>query len=816
MHYTAAHIAEIIAPDALLPHPGAEVQHLLTDSRHLLQAAGTLFFALPGPRRSGAAFIAGLYEQGVRHFVTDASGLNDQFSDANFFVVADVLDALQTLARHHRRQFSIPVIGITGSNGKTVVKEWLNQLLQDEEKICRSPRSYNSQVGVPLSIWQLDASHTLGIFEAGISQAGEMQRLQQIIQPTIGVFTNLGEAHSAGFGARHEKASEKALLFDQVSALVCKETYQGFFPNATTFTWGTGSTCQVVVKEMNVKGHQTNFTLQHGPKTYDLQIPFADPVAQENALTCSALLLCLGKDLDQYATRFSRLHAVDMRLQMFEGINGCLIINDSYSADITSFSMALSFVAQQQTGQPRTVILSDFMESSRQESDLYNRVALALKQYKVQKVIGVGEKISAILPAYLAPEIIGQFFESTDEFIKHFRTSAFHQEMVLIKGARRFLFEKIAHLFEQKVHQTELQIDLNAMLFNVKQYQQLLKKGTKTMAMVKAFSYGSGGAEIAAVLQQNNVDYLGVAYTDEGAELRREGIGLPIMVINADASSFDAIVDQNLQPVIYSEDLLQRFEQYIADQGLHSWPVHLEVETGMNRLGFEVATLDQIGERIAAKGLLKIESVFSHLAASEDPGQDDYTTQQARLFDEAVALLSRHLDYPFLRHIANSAAIVRHPQLQYDMVRLGIGLYGVETIDNGPVLQPVATLRTTIAQLKQLEAGATVSYNRKGLIQHHSLIATVRIGYADGYSRRLGNGVGQMWVRGHQVPVIGSVCMDMTMLDVTGVPGVQEGDEVIVFGKEIPLQQVAAWSGTIPYEVMTGISQRVKRVYYQE
>jgi alanine racemase len=455
------------------------------------------------------------------------------------------------------------------------------------------------------------------------------------------------------------------------------------------------------------------------------------------------------------------------------------------------------------------------MESGREEADLYRRVAAALRHYKVKKLIGIGEKIGSLLPLYLPQTIAAAFFSTTEDFIRHFRSSTFSNEMVLVKGARRFQFERIAHLFEQKVHQTELHINLNAMVHNLKQYQNGVLPGTKLMAMVKAFSYGSGGAEIAAVLQQNNIDYLGVAYTDEGADLRREGISLPIMVINADASSFDAIVDQNLQPVIYSEEILQRFEQYISEQGLTSWPVHVEVETGMNRLGFSVDTIAEAGKRIREKGLLKIESLFSHLAASEDAAQDAYTLEQAALFDKAVALLQGQISYPFLRHIANSAAIIRHPQLQYDMVRLGIGLYGVETVQ-GAELQPVATLRSTIAQLKQLAPGATVSYNRKGVIERSSLIATVRIGYADGYPRRLSNGKGKMWVRGKLVPVVGTVCMDMTMIDVTDIEGVQEGDEVIVFGPEVPVQQVAAWGGTIAYEIMTGISQRVKRVYYQE
>lgn len=816
MFYSASDIAAIIAPHTQLVQPDAPVRYLLTDSRHLLQAADTLFFALDGPRRSGNAFVAALYEQGVRNFVVREAAAAEAFAGANFFVVPDPLQALQQMAAQHRGQFFLPVIGITGSNGKTIVKEWLYQLLQGAEKICRNPRSYNSQVGVPLSVWQLLEEHSLGIFEAGISQPGEMRCLHHIIQPTIGVFTNLGDAHSAGFASDAAKASEKAQLFEGVAAIITQEKYQHLFADATLFTWGRREDNEVVVKEIQAGRNSSKLVLSFGAKTYTVTIPFADTVAQENALHCCAVLLYLGKDLNDFSDRFAQLHAVDMRLQFFDGINGCTIINDSYSADITSFTLALAFMAQQQTGQARTVILSDFMESGREASDLYRNVAGALAKYKVQKIIGIGTQISTLLPDVLPAATSASFFPTTDEFLNHFRTSSFHNETILVKGARLFQFERIAHHFEQKVHQTVLQINLNAMVHNIRQYQALLQPGTRMMAMVKAFSYGSGGAEIASVLQQNNVDHLGVAYVDEGVDLRREGISLPIMVINADASSFDAIVDHNLQPVIYSPELLERFEAYISGQGLSSWPVHLEVETGMNRLGFSVGSIAAIGQRIVEKGLLKIETVFSHLAASEDPAQDAFTGQQAQTFEQAIALLQQQITYPFTRHIANSAAIIRHPALHYDMVRLGIGLYGVETVRGSVELQPVATLRSTIAQLKQLQPGETVSYNRRGAINHPSLIATVRIGYADGYSRRFSNGVGKMWVRGRLVPVIGTVCMDMTMIDVTDVPGVQEGDEVIIFGQEIPVQQLAQWGGTIPYEIMTGISQRVKRVYYQE
>jgi alanine racemase len=477
--------------------------------------------------------------------------------------------------------------------------------------------------------------------------------------------------------------------------------------------------------------------------------------------------------------------------------------------------IALAFLQQQNTGQQRKVILSDFIESGKSDEELYEAIAADLKQNKVAGVIAIGEKISSVLPVYLDEDVSVQVYSDTDAFIKHFRSSSFQNETILIKGARKFEFERIAQLFEQKVHQTLLEINLNAIAHNLKQYRKLLRKGTHIMAMVKAFAYGSGGAEIASILQFSNVGYLGVAYVDEGVELRKAGISLPIMVMNADETSFNSIIEYNLEPVIYSFQLLHLFNKYMKEQGLPSYPVHIEVETGMNRLGFTLSEIDGLGE-IVAESSLKVVSVFSHLAASEDAAQDSFTMEQADRFEQAISGLKKYISYPFLKHIANSAAIVRHPQLQMDMVRLGIGLYGIETETHSLQLQPVATLRSTIAQIKELKAGETVSYNRRGVLKKDSTIATVRIGYADGYSRRFGNGMGKMFVKGRLAPVVGTVCMDMTMIDITGIGNITEGDEVIVFGKELPVQKMASWIDTIPYEIMTNVSQRVKRVYFQE
>ncbi|HVG14242.1 MAG TPA: alanine racemase, partial [Chitinophagaceae bacterium] len=540
-----------------------------------------------------------------------------------------------------------------------------------------------------------------------------------------------------------------------------------------------------------------------------------DEASIQNAISCICVLVYLGLSTGDINERIGKLHSIDMRLHFMHGINHCSIINDSYSADITSLHIALQFLKQQNSTQKRKVILSDFIETGKTSDALYEAIAAALKQNDIHSVVCIGEKISKYLPRYMEAGNEISSFPDTTSFIQGFRSSGFHNEMILIKGARKFEFERIVGLFELKVHQTRLEINLNAIAHNLKQYRKKVNKGTAIMAMVKAFSYGSGGAEIASILQFNKVNYLGVAYVDEGVDLRKAGITLPIMVMNTDESSFNAIIDHSLEPVIFSFGLFHQFSNFVKAQGLQSYPVHLEIETGMNRLGFALNEVEDLGKEIASS-LLRVMSVYTHLAASEDASQDEYTSDQARRFNEAITLLEQYIPYSFLRHIANSAAIIRHPQLQMDMVRLGIGLYGIE-IETGELdLQPAATLRTTVAQLKHLKAGDTVSYNRRGIVKENAVIATVRIGYADGYSRRFGNSIGKMWVNGKAAPVIGSVCMDMTMIDVTAVPDVKEGDDVIVFGKEMPAQQVAAWIDTIPYELMTSVSGRVKRIYFEE
>jgi len=813
--YSISNICEIVKGHFIQQQNEGSIEHLLFDSRNITRADSSLFIALHGPHNDGHQYIDECYAKGVRNFIIDNPLPIISFVECNIIMVADTGIALHQLAQYHRQQFSIPVLGITGSNGKTIVKEWLYQLLNPEFNIVRSPKSYNSQLGVPLSVWQMNATHTLAIFEAGISKKDEMQTLQKIIQPTIGIITNIGEAHSEGFTDITEKLSEKLSLFTDSEIVIGSKDILHFIPKDKVFSWSKNENATVRILAVEQKTHHTLIHYIFGDQESTLTIPFIDEASVENCITCLCVLLHLDYTHEIINERFAQLHAVDMRLQLKYGINGCTIINDSYSADLTSFTIALHFLAQQHTTSKRTVFLSDFDESGKKDEDLYGAIAKALVEHRIDKVIAVGEKINEQLTIFLQPDIEILFYPNVDEYLKTFNPFSFQNETILIKGARRFGFERLVQLFETKVHQTILEINLNAIAHNLKQYKALLQPQTKIMAMVKAFSYGSGSSEIANILEFNNVNYLGVAYVDEGIVLRRVGIDLPIMVMNADESAFLSLTKWNLQPVIYSPKLFNQFLQFLKGQGFMQYPVHIEVETGMNRLGFTLKEINVIAEKLC-EGNYKVESIFSHLAASEDPTQDSFTTEQAAKFMEAVNLLSQYIHYPFLKHIANSAAILRHSHLQMDMVRLGIGLYGVESENENLDLQPVATLRSTIAQLKLLRPGDTVSYNRQGVMNEDALIATVRIGYADGYSRHLGNGIGKMSVHGQLAPVVGTVCMDMTMIDVTGIANVREGDEVIVMGKEVPVKQLAEWAHTIPYEMMTSISQRVKRVYYHE
>jgi alanine racemase len=835
LFYSVSHIAKIIGAGARIISDG-RIEHLLFDSRKVFFPGTSLFFALKGARRNGHQFIPELYQKGVRSFVVSEDLPVADFPEVNILKVTDCSAALQELAAFHRRQFSYPVIGITGSNGKTIVKEWLYQLLHENYQVVRSPKSYNSQIGVPVSVWEMNRHHTMGIFEAGISQPGEMENLNRIIQPTIGILTNIGEAHNEGFENADQKTNEKLKLFNGADIVIyCSDDWMadkaivlkhetafhktGRYP-FRIFSWGRMNKADLQVAGIIKKNTETEIFGRYKNNEISITIPFMDEASIQNAISCWCVMLHLQIPQTVIARRMKLLQPVNMRLELKKGINHCTIINDSYSADLSSLHIALNFLQHKAGSSKKTVILSDFFQTGMNDEELYRQIAAELSHHQIDRVIGIGLHIRQHLQfdaGFKQRNPQTEFYSSTGDFISHFRFTDFRDEAILVKGARVFRFEQISQLLEQKIHQTELEINLNAVAHNLKQYQQCLRPNTKLMVMVKAFAYGSGGAEIANTIQYHKADYLGVAYADEGVELRNAGISLPVMVMNAEREAFDTMITHQLEPVIFSMNILKELDAFLKQEGIKNYPVHLETETGMNRLGFAKDDIVNLGKALRATGSFRVQSVFSHLAASEVAAQDNFTQRQFEVFTAACDVLQKELNYPFLRHIANTAAIVRHPQMQLDMVRLGIGLYGIDSAASGLTdLEPVATLKSSIAQIKKLKAGESVSYGRTTTLEKDTVIATISIGYADGYSRKLGNGNGKMLVNGQLAPVCGAVCMDMTMIDITGIEGVKEGDEVIIFGKDLPIQDLAGWAGTIPYEIMTGISQRVKRVYFEE
>ncbi len=829
MHYTIQQIQEITSGQFLVQSSnGTEIEHLLIDSRKLLLPSTSLFFALNGPRRKGIDYLPELYKSGVRNFIVDEKVETTVFPSANIILVNNVVDALQKLAQYHRSRFSIPVIGITGSNGKTIVKEWLYQLLQLDCAIIRSPKSYNSQIGVPLSVWEMSEMHQLAIFEAGISRNGEMSHLQSIIQPTIGILTNIGDAHSEGFSSTKEKILQKCQLFNGVKLLIYQKEIFGANeisePELKSVLGNSihYSSWSKVSKEATLYVHSilknSGITQLQGiykTNTQEISIPFVDEASIDNAITCWLYLLEAGYSSKVIQERMQLLKSVEMRLQLNQGINNCTIINDSYSADINSLAIALDFLQQQKQHKKKTLILSDILQSGKESNTLYEDIAEVVEQNNIQRLIGVGSEISLYKNKF-AKISETHFFSSTQDLISNFSSLHFNNETILLKGARVYEFEQIAKLLELKSHQTILEINLNALAHNLKAYQSHLSPGTKIMAMVKAFSYGSGSFEVANLLQYQKVDYLAVAYTDEGVELRKAGITLPIMVMNAEENTFELLLKYSLEPEIFSFSILQAFLNFLLDKNVQHFPIHLKLDTGMRRLGFEESEIEKLGDALAKNEQVKVQSVFSHLAASDNVVHDDFTNYQSQQFLQYCAHIEKSLGYSFIKHIANTSAIHRHKNIQLDMVRLGIGLYGVDASNTmQQQLKNVTTLKTTIAQIKTVKQGDSIGYNRSGIAEKDSTIATVRIGYADGYPRRLSNGVGKMFLNNQFVPVIGNVCMDMIMLDITGVSA-KEGDEVIVFGEDLPVTTLASWAETIPYEILTGVSQRVKRVYYEE
>ena len=789
-------------------HTDHSIESISIDSRKASANPSTLFFAIKGERHDGHGYIGNLYREGVRQFVVEQPlAILTDFPEANFLLVQSAVTALQQIAAFHRSSFSYPVIGITGSNGKTIIKEWLFQMLSKDKIVVKNPGSYNSQVGVPLSVWQMGAHHQLGIFEAGISKPGEMSNLESVIRPTIGIFTNIGSAHDEGFLSLDQKIEEKLRLFKNSEVLIYCADQQNV-ENAVqksgikTFSWGSKADADVKISVQEKICYVTVAGQSH-----IIKLPFSDKASVENCMHCLTLMVYLGFNFKKIQRGITNLRAVPMRMEMKEGINQSYIVDDTYNNDLGGMELSLQFLAHQNQKKKKRLIFSDVLESGLPDESLVQQILLLVRKYSLQNIVAIGPvmtKYQTLFPK------TATFFTSTDEFLDHFDFGSINDEVVLVKGARAFTFEKIVNRLQRKVHSTVMEIDLGALVHNLNFFKSRLKPATKIMVMVKAFAYGSGSPEVANVLQYHKVDYLGVAYVDEGVELRKNNIMLPIMVMNPSEDSFDTLLGYNLEPEIYNFKIFHALLQYLGNR---SCSIHLKLDTGMHRLGFEKADLPELAQLLQQNANIHVASIFSHLAGADDPGHDAFSNHQADQFKQFADLISESLPHKPLYHILNSGGILRLPHLQFDMVRLGIGLYGVDpTQDDFKDLQPVATLKTIISQIKDIPKGESIGYGRKGFAEKDLKLATIAIGYADGFSRRLSQGIGEVLINGNRAKVIGNVCMDMTMVDITGLEA-KEGDEVVIFGNELPIQMMAEKINTIPYEILTNVSERVKRVF---
>ncbi|MFV0312823.1 MAG: bifunctional UDP-N-acetylmuramoyl-tripeptide:D-alanyl-D-alanine ligase/alanine racemase [Dysgonomonas sp.] len=823
MKYSIHKIAKIL--DAIASDLNdADISILLTDSRQVFYPAETLFFALSTKNNDGHKYINELYELGVRNFVVSQILPDwENYQDANFLVVTNTLTALQRIAAYHRNQFDIPVIGITGSNGKTVVKEWLYQILHQDFNITHSPRSYNSQIGVPLSVWQMNDHTQLGIFEAGISQPEEMSKLEAIIRPTIGILTNIGQAHQEGFKSMKQKCLEKLELFINCDVIICEEENELIDEcmeiaclSHKRLTWSRRGSSKSPLYVMKIEKQEKSTTIHYSVlgMASKLTIPFSDDASIEDAIHVLATAFYLHMSLPDINERMATLEPVAMRLDVRQGKNNSTLINDSYNSDINSLNIALDFLVQRATAneQKKVLIISDIPQSGLILRELYYLAANLVLNKKIDLLIGIGQEISAHKEMFKDTESL--FFNTTEDFIHSNIWHDFHDMFILLKGARSFSFESINKLLEVKTHETVLDIDLDAIVHNFKFYRSKLNPKTKMICMVKADGYGTGSSEVAKTLQYHKCDYLAVAVAEEGVILRKQGIKVPIIVLNSEVGGFEELATYSLEPEVYNFRILDAFIKEAKLQGITNYPIHIKIDTGMHRLGFTEEDIPELMDRVKGQTGVRIQSVFSHLAASESWNFDDFTLQQIKTFKKIAGEIEESCHYPVMKHILNSAGIERFPEEQLDMVRLGISLYGVSASGlNG--LRNVCTLKTTILQIKHIKAGETVGYGRKGHFDHDATIATIRIGYADGISRQFGNGVGVVLVNGHQVSIVGNICMDLTMIDVTGIE-VKEGDIVTIFGENLPVTDLAKKINTIPYEIFTSISNRVKHIYYKE
>lgn len=797
------------------------IENIFIDSRNTVSNVKNLFIAIKGERHDGHNFIAELYSKGIRNFIIDQEIGISNYPEANFFKAIDSVSALQSLAGYKRKNFKGNLIGITGSNGKTIVKEWLGKLVEVVYSVYRSPRSYNSQVGVPLSLWHLNHYQDYAIIEAGISQMGEMEKLEAIIKPKIGIYTNLGTAHDEGFPSLEEKANQKAQLFKDASTIIfCKD-----FPEISNalhnlpkledkefIGWSFEDNTSNYFVETENRNSGTAIRIPFEEQFHIFYAPFQDYASLENITHCLLLLLHEGLPNKVIQNTLNDIKPLNMRLETKKGKNNTYLVDDSYNNDLVGLDTALQFFSQQKQFQKRILILSDLLETGLNSEVLYQQLAERIALEKLSLLIGVGQEISMLKKFYKRDLKV---FPDTISFLEYEKENPFHEALILIKGARRFNFESIVQRLEQKIHGTVLEIDLNKITNNLNFYRSRLRPNVKTMVMVKAFAYGSSSHEIANWLEFQNVEYLAVAYADEGVVLRQHGIQLPIMVMNPDPRSFELLHQYNLEPELYSQTIFKDYGSYTRNH-TNSLRIHLKLDTGMHRLGFEPHELGQLKSLIKQNPQLKVATIFSHLAASDEALHNGFSAQQALSFKKSADEIIDFLGYKPLLHLLNSPGISRFPDYQFDMVRLGIGLYGVDPTGlHSEQLQSVSKLKTVISQVKHIRKGETIGYARKGVAMEDMKTATISIGYADGFNRKFSQGIGKVLINGKSAPVIGNVCMDMTMVEVTKID-CKVGDEVIVFGDDPNISDMAKAIDTIPYEILTNISERVKRVFYTE
>lgn len=830
MQYSAQQIASLLRTTTPV-NPDTAIDVLLTDSRSLTYPERTLFFALTTPSGDGHRYVAELYRRGVRNFVVRRrpDTADACYADANFFVVPDVKEALQRLARAHRDKFpGLPVIGITGSRGKTTLKEWLNHLLGSSMHTVRSPRSYNSQIGVPLSLWEISPEAELGIFEAGISEYGEMDTLRQMISPTLGIITNVGIEHADGFSSRSDKCDEKLRLFAECPLLIhsaddplLAQRAAAAIPAERRLT-----VSRIGAREADIKIHtaidrnsgvtHVRFASPRFDMDGDIDIPFTSEAAIDNASLSIATLMALGINPEDLSSRFSTMPHIDTRLNVVEGVNDCTLITDHYASDYQSLLSALDFMSRRRTpGTRATVILPD-MEASApgDNAAIYENAARLLARHSIDRVIGIGADISS--HAHMFDMAEKQFYPTFADFTSKVTPSDFDHDLILIKGGDNIDVDKITDILEARQHETVLEVDLDAMIHNFNLFRARLLPHTGIVAMVKASGYGAGSYELARTLQNQGAAYLAVAVADEGMDLRKSGITMPIMVLNPKVTNYHTLFTHMLEPEVYSFDILHEIISEGRRYGVKGFPIHIKLDTGMHRLGFLGEDIDRLIDELKSQDVVTPRSTFSHLAAADCPDMDDYNRMQFELFDSWSSRLKTAFP-DMLRHILNSTGITRFPEYQYDMVRLGICLYGIPTLDDGSQsdLQPVSSLRTVIISIKEWPAGTTIGYSRKGVLTRDSRIATIPIGYADGLRRALGCGKSSVWINGALCPIVGNICMDICMIDVTDVQ-CSVGDRVEIFGPNINVATIADTLGTIPYEVLTSVSTRVKRVYFRE